>query len=238
MLSTARHFVKEYIERGVQTDSIPVQTQPTELPTSFLMDSPSQSHRFDASSMSPPSPPTSARARTTSQDEGAYSQCQTDISFDSTSSAADRSMTTTTRAFKLESIPPNWPTTLLNRQPSFRTVSLPEATPKFRMKTVLEKKTARVVSMPTSAFRDPLSDGLDAQSIVGDPFVSEDEQHTRVRVRSHATDVPHTPSTPSSPDSVVIIANTSNQLSNEFLKPRIDEESAIESSEEGEPLRC
>ncbi|KAM5531575.1 hypothetical protein V8D89_014744 [Ganoderma adspersum] len=233
MLSTARHFVKEYIERGVQTDSVPVKTQPAELPTSYLMDSPSPSQRFDTSSMSPPSPPTSARARTTSQDESAYSQCQTDISFDSASSTADRSMTTTSRAFKMEPIPPNRPTALLNRQLAFRTVSLPEATPKFRMKTVLEKKTARVVSMPMSAFRDPLSDGLDAQSIVGDPFVSEDEQHTRVRVRSHATDVPHTPSTPSSPDSVVIIANTSNQLSNEFLKPRIDEESAVEPGEEG-----
>ncbi|KAI1794129.1 hypothetical protein LXA43DRAFT_1118557 [Ganoderma leucocontextum] len=197
------------------------------------MDSPSHSQRADACSISASSPPTPGRARTATQDESAYSQCQTDISFDSASFTADRSMTTTTRAFKTEPIPPNRPTTLLDRQPSIRTVSLPEATPKFRMKTVLEKKTARVVSMPISALLNPLSDGLDAQSIVGDPFVSEDEQHTRVRVRSHATDVPHTPSIPSSPDSVVIIANISNQLSNEFLKPRIDEDSSLGSSEEG-----
>ena len=141
-------------------------------------------------------------------------------------------MTTTTRAYKTELIPANRPTTLLNRQPSSRVVSLPEATPKFRMKTVLEKKTTRVVSMPVPRC-DPSADGLDAQSIVGDPFVSEDEERTRVRVRSHATDVPHTPSTPSSPDSIVIIANTSNQLSNEFLKPRVDEESASEPEDEG-----
>nr|VWO97232.1 Sulfate adenylyltransferase (EC (ATP-sulfurylase) (Sulfate adenylate transferase) (SAT) [Ganoderma boninense] len=232
MLSTTRHFVKEYIERGVQTDLVPLKTQPAELPIS-CMDSPPYSQRVDACSASVPSPPTPGRTRTSTQDDGAYSQCQTDVSFDSTSSTADRSMTTTTRAFKMETIPPNRPTTLFNRQSSFRTVSLPEATPKFRMKTVLEKTTARVVSMPMSAIRDSLSDGLDAQSIVGDPFVSEDEHHTRVRVRSHATDVPHTPSTPSSPDSVVIIANTSNQLSNEFLKTRIDEETSAESSEEG-----
>ncbi|PIL36182.1 hypothetical protein GSI_01842 [Ganoderma sinense ZZ0214-1] len=232
MLSTTRHLAKQYIERGVQTDLVPLKTQPVELPTSYNMNSPSNSQRVDTC-VSSPSPPTPGRARTSTQDEGAYSQCQTDMSFDSTSSTVDRSMTTTTRAFKMESIPSNRPTTLFNRQPSFRTVSLPEATPKFRMKTVLEKKTARVVSMPMSVFRDPLSDGLDAQSIVGDPFVSEDEHHTRVRVRSHATDVPHTPSTPSSPDSVVIIANTSNQLSNEFLKARIDEETAAESGEEG-----
>ena len=236
MLSTARHFVREYIERGVQTDTLAFKI-PSDEPSTSPVDSPSHSHRVDAGSATIPSPSIPDRVRTATQDESAYSQCQTDISFDSTGSTADRSMTTTTRALKMEPIPPNRPQTLLNKQLSFRTVSLPEAAPKFHMKTVLEKKTPRVVSMPTSAFRDPPSDDLDAQSIIGDPFVSEDEQHTRVRVRTHATDVPHTPSVPSSPDSVVIIANTSNQLSNDFLRPRIEEESILESGEEGARLR-
>ncbi|TBU49521.1 hypothetical protein BD309DRAFT_909797 [Dichomitus squalens] len=207
-------------------------TPTPEIPPSPRADSPSHSRSDELSTALSASLPPSGHSRTTTQDESAYSHSQTDVSFESASSAADRSMTTTTRAYKTELVPANRPTTLLMRQPSFRVVSLPEATPKFRMKTVLEKKTARVVSMPVPR-RDPASDGLDAQSIVGDPFGSEDEERTRVRVRSQATDVPHTPSIPSSPDSVVIIANTSNQLSTEFLKPRVDEESASESDTEG-----
>ncbi|KAI0329442.1 hypothetical protein GY45DRAFT_1279926 [Cubamyces sp. BRFM 1775] len=140
-------------------------------------------------------------------------------------------MTTTTRAYKRGQLPVNRPTTLLGRQPSSRVFSLPEATPKFTMKRALGKKTARIVSMPAAPPRKP-SEGLDISTNAGDPFGSDDEEHTRVRVKSQATDVPYTPSAPSSPDSVVIIANNSNQLSNDFLRPRPDDLSS-DSEQEG-----
>lgn len=154
-------------------------------------------------------------------------QAQDDFSFASTDSSANQSMTTTTRAYKPAGLPTNRPSTL--SRSSSRIASLPEATPKFRMKSVMERKTARVVSMPVPSLQDTSSDSID----MADPFISEGEERTRIRVRSQATDVPHTPSAPSSPESVVIIANNSNQLSNDFLRRRVDDESSPESEDEG-----
>ncbi|KAI0775715.1 hypothetical protein BD413DRAFT_471098 [Trametes elegans] len=194
---------------------------PVDIDSSRLID-------VDPSAESSPLPATHSRSST--QFDSAYSQTQTDISFDSVSSEANQSMTTTTRAFKRIQLPVNRPSTLLERQSSSRNFSLPEATPKFRMKNILGKKTARVVSGPASTRKVDVD--LDISTNVGDPFVSEDEERTRVRVKSQATDVPYTPSVPSSPDSVVIIANNSNQLSNDFLRPRPYDVSPPESDDQ------
>ncbi|KAH9892578.1 hypothetical protein C8Q73DRAFT_800069 [Cubamyces lactineus] len=231
MLSLARPAGKEYTECGVQTDysnqaSI-CATAP--IPEAAIPQEPTNDPSVELS------PLLSARShsRSPSYTDSAYSQAQhtQDISFDSVSSDANRSMTTTTRAYKRGQLPVNRPTTILGRQPSSRVFSLPEATPKFTMKRVLGKKTARVVSMPAAPPRRP-SEGLDISTNAGDPFGSDDEEHTRVRVKSQATDVPYTPSAPSSPDSVVIIANNSNQLSSDFLRPRPDDLSS-DSEQEG-----
>lgn len=231
MLSLARPAGKEYTECGVQTDysnqSSICATAP--IPEAAIPQEPTNDPSVELS------PLLSARShsRSPSHTDSAYSQAQhtQDISFDSVSSDANRSMTTTTRAYKRGQLPVNRPTTILGRQPSSRVFSLPEATPKFTMKRVLGKKTARVVSMPAAPPRRP-SDGLDILTNAGDPFGSDDEEHTRVRVKSQATDVPYTPSAPSSPDSVVIIANNSNQLSSDFLRPRPDDLSS-DSEQEG-----
>ncbi|CDO77325.1 hypothetical protein BN946_scf184775.g15 [Trametes cinnabarina] len=177
------------------------------------------------------SPLPTDHSRSSTHFDSAYSHTSTDISFGSTDSEANRSMTTTSRAYKRVQLSTNRPSTLSERQPSSRVFSLPEATPKFRMKNILGKKTTRVVSMPSVKSRDP-SDVLDVSTNAGDPFGSENEEHTRVRVKSQATDVPYTSSAPSSPDSIVIIANNSNQLSSAFLRPRL-EDSSSESEDEG-----
>lgn len=110
---------------------------------------------------------------------------------------------------------------------SARIVSLPETTPAYSAKRIMERK-ARVVSHPEqgtfvmySNTSSPLSDRLDISYDTPDPFVSESVQRTRVRVRSNVTDLPRTPSPPSSPESVVIIADKS-QLPKGFLKNALD----------------
>ncbi|RDX55098.1 hypothetical protein OH76DRAFT_1452815 [Lentinus brumalis] len=194
------------------------------------MDTPEQLQDQATRPQEPASSPLSNRSREPTDGSSAYTHDQPDFSFDSGTSA-DKSMTTTTRTYEMEQISLNRPTALVNKQPTSRVVSLPEATPKFRMKQILERKTVRIVSMPltTSKRFDTSSDSLD---VSGDIFVSEDEERPRVRVRSQATDVPHTPSAPSSPDSIVIIANNSNQLSTDFLRQQTIEESPPDSDDE------
>lgn len=232
MLSTARlhapHASKEYAERGVQTDAIASKTSPAP-PSSHSMDTPEELQDQATRPQEPASSPLSNRSREPTDGSSAYIHDQPDFSFDSGTSA-DKSMTTTTRTYEMEQISLNRPTALVSKQPTSRVVSLPEATPKFRMKQILERKTVRIVSMPltTSKRFDTSSDSLD---VSGDIFVSEDEERPRVRVRSQATDVPHTPSAPSSPDSIVIIANNSNQLSTDFLRQQTIEESPPDSDE-------
>ncbi|KAI0663512.1 hypothetical protein C8Q70DRAFT_906895 [Cubamyces menziesii] len=231
MLSLARPAGKEYTECGVQTDP---SNQSLSYPaTSVSAATVSQEITNDSSVELSPLLSTRSRSSSPSHVDSAYSQAQQsqDVSFESASSDANRSMTTTTRAYKRIQLPVNRPTSVLGRQPSSRVFSLPEATPKFTMKKVLGKKTARVVSMPAAPPRKP-SEGLDISTNAGNPFGSDDEEHTRVRVKSQATDVPYTPSAPSSPDSVVIIANNSNQLSSDFLRPRPDDLSS-DSEQEG-----
>ncbi|KAI0706843.1 hypothetical protein C8T65DRAFT_781693 [Cerioporus squamosus] len=231
MLSTARHHAsKEYAERGVQTDSAPRKTPSPAPPSSHSMEPPSQLQDQAPQPAELASSPPPDRSREPTNASSAYTHDQTDFSFESATSA-DKSMTTTSRTYKMEHLSVNRPTTLANKQPTARIVSLPEATPKFRMKKVLEKKTARVVSMPltTPKHVDTSSESFD---VSGEIFISEDGERPRVRVRSQATDVPHTPSAPSSPDSIVIIANNSNQLSNDFLRQRTIEESPPDSDDE------
>ncbi|KAI0743543.1 hypothetical protein C8Q80DRAFT_845625 [Daedaleopsis nitida] len=230
MSSATSLLTKLYAERGVQTDSLK-----TALPvpaTSTHLHSP-PSHLIGLGSPLESTPPSTDHLRSSTRFDTAYTHDSADLSFESMASSADRSMTTTTRAYKLQRIPANRPTTLANRQPSSRMVSLPESTPGFRMKSIMERKSTRVVSMPTAVIRDSRdasSDSIDAHE---DTFTSEDAECSRVRVRSHATDVPHTPSAPSSPDSVVIIANNSNQLSRDFLRQRSDEEAPESDDGEG-----
>ncbi|KAI8993019.1 hypothetical protein BD414DRAFT_413132 [Trametes punicea] len=216
------------MERGVQTDLAKQASSPAISPS--LKDVLLPQNDVEQPAIEPSST-TSTHSRSSTHFDSAYSGTQTDMSFDSGSSEANQSMTTTTRAYKREQLPANRPTSLLERQSSLRVLSLPEATPKFRMKNVLGKKTTRVVSMPAATPRD-VSDSLDISTHAGDPFGSEDEERTRVRVKSQATDVPYTPSAPSSPDSVVIIADSGNQLSTDFLRPRPDDSSS-ESDNEG-----
>ncbi|OSD06870.1 hypothetical protein PYCCODRAFT_774966 [Trametes coccinea BRFM310] len=228
MLSLAHSTCKGYVERGVQTDPS-AQVSPTS-PSSHL----DVSSRPNVAIVEVPaesSPLPDSHSRSSTQFDSAYSHTSAEISFGSTDSEANQSMTTTNRAYKRVQLPANRPSTLAERHSSTRVFSLPEATPKFRMKNILGRKTARVVSMPVANPRD-ISDALDVSTNAGDPFGSEDEEYTRVRVKSQATDVPYTPSAPSSPDSIVIIANTSNQLSSEFLRPRL-EDSSSESDHEG-----
>ncbi|KAI0630362.1 hypothetical protein C8Q77DRAFT_1200928 [Trametes polyzona] len=227
MLSLARPSGKEYVERAVQTD---LNGDNPASPTA-PMEQVSLSITTEVTELAADPPdPNSTHSRASTQLEGAYSHEHTDISFDSASSEADRSMTTTNRAYKRVQLPVNRPSTLMERHSS-RVFSLPEATPKFRMQNVIGKKTPRIVSMPSTAPRHT-ADNLDISTHVGDPFGSDDEEHTRVRVKSQATDVPYTPSAPSSPDSVEIIANNSNQLSNDFLRPRRDSTSSPISDDE------
>ncbi|KAH9858716.1 hypothetical protein C2E23DRAFT_880163 [Lenzites betulinus] len=231
MLSTARPVGREFTERGVQTDfsdNEPSSPAPPTVPTEESLQTALVEPFIDAS------PLAAAHSRTSTQFDSAYSHDHTEISFDSVSSEANRSMTTTTRAYKRVQLPTNRPSTLLERHSSSRVFSLPEATPKFRMKNVLGKKTPRVVSMPSAAARD--AHDLDISTHAGDPFGSDDEEHTRVRVKSQATDVPYTPSAPSSPDSVEIITNHNNQLSNDFLRPRRDDELSSPESDEDDWL--
>ncbi|KAI0358437.1 hypothetical protein OH77DRAFT_1181878 [Trametes cingulata] len=213
MLSLPRPASREYTERGVQTDpaadeassSAPApaidQAESKPEPATITMDPAAES-----------SPAAHPHSRSSTQFDSAYSQEQIEISFDSMSSEANQSMTTTSRAYKREQLPANRPSTLLERQFSSRIFSLPEATPKFSMKKILGKKTARVVSMP-AATPGVATDSLDISTHAGDPFGSEGEEHTRVRVKSQATDVP-------------------NQLSVDFLRPRPDDPSSPESDGE------
>ena len=230
MLSTARHHTsREYVERGVQTDI--ARKTPSSRPSSpHIMEPPPhlQDEVAQLAKLTISSP--QDRSREPTGASSAYSHDYPDLSFESASSA-DRSMTTTTRTFEMEHLSVARPTTLADRKPTARVVSLPEATPRFRMKKVIEK-SARVVSMPLAAPKD-VDRSSDSFDVSGDIFVSEDDERTRVRVRSQATDVPHTPSAPSSPDSIVIIANNSNQLSNDFLRQRTTEESPLDSDDEG-----
>ena len=227
-MSSPSDSTKAYTDRGVQTDVVSS--------TPLLIDSSSYTS-LPETVPSPASSPLSSHSIMSTQFDSAYTQGQTDISFESISSSADHSMTTTTRGYKIQ-LPANRPTALLHRQPSSRIVSLPEATPKFQEKVLLEKKTARIVSMPVSSTQDHSSDSLEGSSDVIDHFLCDDEERSRVRVHSHATDVPHTPSVPSSPDSVVIIANNSNPLSSDFLRRDVGDETPPESDDEGKlPLR-
>ncbi|KAI0675310.1 hypothetical protein C8Q78DRAFT_1183639 [Trametes maxima] len=225
MLSLPRPASKEYTERATQTDAL-LDESPPPFPLEVSGTEQNEAGPPDDDSRLP-----LAHSRSSTLNDSAYNDSQVNFSFDSISSEGNRSMTTTTRVYKRPQLPLNRPSTLADNQPSPRIFSLPEATPRFRMKNVISKKTARIVSGPASTPRNVCGD-LDISTNAGDPFGSEGEEYTRVRVKSQATDVPYTPSVPSSPDSVVIIANNSNQLSSEFLRPRPDEVSSPESDDE------
>ena len=100
---------------------------------------------------------------------------------------------------------PAAPGTQTLKVPSARIVSLPETVSKYSAK---QESSRRVVSMPGNS---PVISSAHSEQfhIDGSP--------ARVRVRSIATDLPHTPSPPSSPDSVVFIANRS-PLPDGFLR--------------------
>lgn len=101
---------------------------------------------------------------------------------------------------------------------SARIVSLPETISKYSAKQ--DTPGRRVVSMPERR-KSPLSSPqILSPYMEPDSFIAEVESPARVRVRSVATDTPHTPSPPSSPDSVVFIANKS-PLPEQFLRKRV-----------------
>lgn len=213
---------KEFTERGVQTE--PVLNTPSPIHASLP---PSVDDDGSGAFLSQESrhPTVSAHI------DNAYIQDQTESSFDSIDSSADQSMTTTSRAYKVQ-LPANRPTSLAHRQPSSRVVSLPEAAPAFCAKSALERKTLRIVSMPVSTDKVSLDSTEDSSDAIGS-LLDDDEQHSHVRVLSQSTDLPHSPSAPSSPDSVVIIANNSNPLSSDFLRRDASDETPPESDDEG-----
>ena len=102
------------------------------------------------------------------------------------------------------------------RSSTSRVVSLPETVSAYSAKKTLEK-TARVVSNPEylkHRTRSPADDSSFSDHSL-DPF-SGTQRASRVRVRSTATDIPHTPSPPSSPESIVIIANKTHLMSSQL----------------------
>ena len=117
MLSTSCLAAKEYSERGVQTDS-PITLSPLASPSLLQMDSPPHGKPDDAEPHELESPLHTGSLMSPGHDEDAYSLDPIDSSFDSTSSGANQSMTTTSRAYRLEEMSANLPTTLANKQPS------------------------------------------------------------------------------------------------------------------------
>ncbi|KAL6310360.1 hypothetical protein BKA93DRAFT_820793 [Sparassis latifolia] len=224
-MSTKDTFAKQYIERSVQTDILAqIVTPPS--PTLSTRMSSVLSRTSDSVAAGHSPSPSHSRSSTQFDIESAYSQT-TD------GSSPTHSFSTTARTYKRQQIAFNRPSKPF-KIASTRLVSLPETVSAFSTKSALQK-TARVVSMPTS-LEDPslLSDDFDLSAHSGEPFISEDEEGSRVRVHSHATDTPHTPSPPSSPESILIIANK-NSLSEGFLRHniRIEETSTPHPDNEG-----
>lgn len=207
---------KEYIDRAVQTDT---PTQPARSPspehsTSMIIHTISEKcSDMDISSSSNNSL-SSCRVETNSSfalDSSAYSHEDSSILV-----SPPPTIKTTTRIFKRSEV--------ISGQ-STRLVSLPETVSTFSARRVLEK-TPRVVSNPEGFARKraSLEESYYAEDIL------ESERPTRVRVRTTATEAPHTPSPPSSPDSIEIIANTSC-LPDNFLRRNAGVEESPRSSE-------
>lgn len=136
------------------------------------------------------------------------------------------SISSITRAYKRQHLPFSRPAGLVTlKHPSSRIVSLPETTPAYSVKTVLDKTTPRVVSMPLPSVQSPPSDQDDFNEYSREEtsFFFRHGYPSCTTVLDHFSEAPHTPSPPSSPDSVVIIANK-DQLSEEFLRNRAQNE--------------
>ncbi|TCD71263.1 hypothetical protein EIP91_011741 [Steccherinum ochraceum] len=222
---------KEYIDRAIQTDNpqvvcasvqvdvpaaparrliaaVDIRGEPTTL-TELILSPPRLRHQSSASTHSP----------------NAYRDQYDDIESGVEDDVTD--MATSLREYKRKPLPyKHFPTGRTLKSSSARIVSLPETSPLYSAKKVVQK-TMRVVSQPEhmkSVFSDTSSSFSERQDLsyeTLDPFVSESHHRARVRVRSQATDMPQTPSPPSSPESVVIIADRS-QLPKGFLRSTLE----------------
>lgn len=228
---------KEYVDCAVQTDGI------VQVDAGVQVDDPAatQHHRMIAAVdirggpttlseliLSPPR----SRRRSTSvslQNQGAYTEQQLSHAGDGDVPDGDSAdMGSSIREYKRQPLSYGLPKGRTLKSVSARIVSLPETATSYSAKKAVEK-TRRVVSQPErskymvhSDASSPFSDRLDISYETLDPF-SEAHQRTRVRVRSNATDLPHTPSPPSSPESVVIIADKS-QLPKGFLRNALEDD--------------
>ncbi|KAI0930270.1 hypothetical protein AcV5_007032 [Taiwanofungus camphoratus] len=221
---------KSYAERGVQTDN--VQTQ-TVLPCPSMSMSSTRVQNVSDSMVAAQLSPLDASPAST-QFDSAYSHTS-DHSYSSDSTSPARSISTTVRSYKRQQLPYVRPAQFNSpKAVSSRLVSLPETVSVYSAKATLEKTALRVVSMPLPTNEDTSFLSHIDVSACAEPFLPGDEGQSRVRVRSHASDIPHTPSPPSSPESIVIIANK-DQLSEGFLRSsaHVEDDPATAPNDEG-----
>ncbi|KAJ3555774.1 hypothetical protein NM688_g2393 [Phlebia brevispora] len=211
--------VKEFIDRAVQTDT-PKSSRPTSPEHSSSLVIKELSERLsdmDISASSMASESFSRLESSADAESGAYNPDNSSVL-----SSPLPTIKTSARIIKRAHVE--------NGQSS-RIVSMPETVSAFSAKRALEK-TPRVVSNPEglrNRIRSPADSSYSEQQSA-DAF--ENERPARIRVRSTATDTPHTPSPPSSPDSIEIIANNS-RLPEAFLRGNAHTEGSPLSS--GEP---
>ncbi|KZT08344.1 uncharacterized protein LAESUDRAFT_811441 [Laetiporus sulphureus 93-53] len=201
--------MKQYVERGVQTEPT-FTSYPTE-PSSLIHNDPFK----DDAPLSPGKVPSSSPycSPTSAQSEGEYSLLlEEHLDMFSTT----RSTSAAVRTLQDKLSIGRYPRPSSHKPPAPRIVSLPETVPEYSAKAAMEKTTIRVVSMPLPVQGDCSFQSNDIDHI-GLSFTSDTEEQNRVRVPSHASELPHTPSPPSSPESVVIIANK-DQLAEGFLR--------------------
>ncbi|TFY70619.1 hypothetical protein EVG20_g2384 [Dentipellis fragilis] len=153
------------------------------------------------------------------------------------SSQGSPSPLTAERVLKPPQLPANRPSSSHINPESSRIVSLPETAPLFTGKRAL-KGSMRVVSMPDRVTPGGFStdnslsssDRIDVSVYSGESYTSMEDDNSGTRLSHSHQDVPHTPSPPSSPDSILIIENN-GELSEAFLRPRVED---VESDSESE----
>lgn len=227
---------KDYLERGVQTESaLNVMQSGSTITTSAggarEKRTVSPGHKpFDISS--------------SSETQGAYTHPSGKGCVDLTAGVQDPEdlssqvdLTDSLRILKRQlSEQPRLPSTRTLKSASARIVSLPESAPVYSVRTSTDSITRRVVSLPTPTDSNP--DGLPSPCLDTDELLESYEHvcvpRSRVRVETNGIDILHTPSPPSSPDSVVIISDKP-QLSEDFLQKNVvkDEMSCNQTTNKG-----
>lgn len=235
---------KDYVDRGIQTDS---SRSPSNSPVwGFSAARKACNHRvYDGSPSSPQDTSNNTPFRTSTQLDSAYIySLPPDSDSPSPTSVESGAIPTSRRAYKNLQLSYNRPSESLNVSKK-RVVSLPETVPPDSRKTILSSSTLRVSSMserpkPSASYLDsrPSQNCFEIAASTDTSYLSADDGYSRSRARAFpsASDVPHTPSPPSSPESVMII-ETDVQIPHTFLrnKPAPESHSAY-SDDEGAPI--